>query len=167
MGPAQGRHGDIDMFDMFLQILSPAATRLQPGDCVILNAANSTVGQVVLQLCCLLRLRAVAVISDRPDWEKTALWLRALGAAEVLLDEGSLKAELGKLKFFARPKLALDAVGGASAARLTEALGDGGTVVVYGCLSGKSPLWSWHNFVFGNIQVRGARALPSGARYRP
>lgn len=128
----------------------PAA---QPGDCVILNAANSTVGQVVIQLCCLLRLRAVAVVSDRPDFDKTALWLRALGAAEVLLDEGSLKAELGKLKFFAKPKLALDAVGGASSARLTEALGEGGTVVVYGCMSGKSPLWSWHTFVFGNIQV--------------
>lgn len=41
-----------------------AATPPQPGDCVILNAANSTVGQLVVQLCCLLRLRVVAVISQ-------------------------------------------------------------------------------------------------------
>jgi NADPH:quinone reductase-like Zn-dependent oxidoreductase len=64
---------------------------LQPGDCVIMNAANSTVGQLLLQLCILLRLRAVAVISDKADFDKTALWLRALGASEVLPDQGSLK----------------------------------------------------------------------------
>ncbi|KAF6265797.1 hypothetical protein COO60DRAFT_762517 [Scenedesmus sp. NREL 46B-D3] len=35
---------------------------LKPGDCVILNAPNSTVGRTVLQLCKLLKLRAVAVL---------------------------------------------------------------------------------------------------------
>lgn len=64
---------------------------LKPGDCVILNAANGTVGQLLIQLCRMLRLRAVAVISDASDFEKTSLWLRALGAAEVLKDEGSLR----------------------------------------------------------------------------
>ena len=43
------------------------------------------------QLCHLLRLRAIAVVSPEPEFEKTALWLRSLGAAEVLLDSGSLK----------------------------------------------------------------------------
>lgn len=43
------------------------------------------------QLCHLLRLRAIAVISSEPEFDKTALWLRSLGAAEVLLDSGSLK----------------------------------------------------------------------------
>ena len=71
------------------RLLEDAA--LKPGDCVLLNAANGTVGQLVVQLCNLLRLRAVAVVSDKPDFEKTALWLRALGAAEVLLDEGSIR----------------------------------------------------------------------------
>ena len=64
---------------------------------MILNAANSTVGQLVVQLCHLLRLRAIAVVSGESDFEKTALWLRALGAAEVLLDRGSLKASGGGL----------------------------------------------------------------------
>jgi hypothetical protein len=43
------------------------------------------------QLCHLLRLRAIAVVSAESDFDKTALWLRALGAAEVLKDQGSLK----------------------------------------------------------------------------
>ena len=132
---------------------------LKPGDCVILNAANGTVGQFVIQLCRLLRLRAVAIISEHSDFEKTALWLRALGAAEVLSDggthHGSLRVELEKNKFFAKPKLGLDAVGGDSAARLSDALADGGQLVVYGCISGASPQWDWRRWIFQGLRVRG------------
>lgn len=67
---------------------------LKPGDCVILNGANGTVGQLLIQLCRMLRLRAVAVISDATDFEKTSLWLKALGAAEVLKDQGSVRVSL-------------------------------------------------------------------------
>lgn len=35
-------------------------SHLRPGDAVILNAANSTVGQTLVQLCKLLRLRCAA-----------------------------------------------------------------------------------------------------------
>lgn len=42
----------------------------QPGDAVLLNAATSTVGQLVIQLCHLLRLRAIAVVSGAADFEK-------------------------------------------------------------------------------------------------
>ena len=138
------------------RLLEDAA--LKPGDCVVLNAANGTVGQLLIQLCRLLRLRAVGVISDESDFEKTALWLRALGAAEVLPDAGSLRAELDKLKFFGKPKLALDAVGGASAQRLSDALTDGGQLVVYGCISGTSPQWNWRSWVFQGLRVRGFNA---------
>eukprot|EP00798_Chlamydomonas_sp_ICE-L_P004162 gene4162-14262_t len=96
----------------------------QPGDCVIFNAANSTVGQVLLQLCRLLKLRAVAVARDsgQAGWESMVSTLKALGATEVIKDEGSV--ELEQLKFFAKPKLALDAVGGESGLRIADALAD-------------------------------------------
>ncbi|KAL6781389.1 hypothetical protein ACKKBG_A10960 [Auxenochlorella protothecoides x Auxenochlorella symbiontica] len=133
------------------------APGLKPGDCVALNAANSAVGQMVLQLASLLRLRTVAVVSDDAggDFDKTADWLKSLGASVVLPDRGNLKAELDKLKFFAKPKLALDAVGGLSSTRLSDMLAEGGQLVVYGCMSGKSPTWTWHSWVFQGIQVRG------------
>ncbi|PSC70227.1 trans-2-enoyl-reductase [Micractinium conductrix] len=128
---------------------------LKPGDAVILNAANSTVGQLVLQLCSLLRLRAIAVISGHKDFERTSEWLKGLGAAEVLQDSGSLKFELESLKFFAKPKLALDAVGGASATRLADALGEGGQLVVYGAMGGRAPHFTWQQWVFQGVQVKG------------
>lgn len=74
---------------------SPLALSLQPGDAVILNAANGTVGQMVVQLCSLLRLRAIALVSGESDFEKTAAWLRGLGAEQVLLDSGSIKVRPG------------------------------------------------------------------------
>ena len=62
------------------------------------------------------------------------------------------------LKFFARPKLALDAIGGGSAARLSEALADGGQMVVYGCMSGIAPQWGWRTWVFRGLRVKGFNA---------
>ena len=43
--------------------------QLLPGDAVILNAANSTVGQAMLQIARLLRLRVVAVVRPPPETE--------------------------------------------------------------------------------------------------
>ena len=142
------------------------APGLRPGDCVALNAANSAVGQMVVQLAALLRLRTVAVIAteDAEAFAKTRDWLLSLGATVVLPDRGSLKTELDKLKFFAKPKLALDAVGGLSTTRLSDALADGGQLVVYGCMSGKSPVWPWHTWVFQGIQVNNMRGLLGAAR---
>lgn len=64
-----------------------------------------------------------------------------------------LQMELDKAKFFAKPKLALDAVGGASAMRLADALAEGGQLVVYGSVSGKSAQFTWRQWVFQGIQV--------------
>ncbi|QDZ23160.1 trans-2-enoyl-CoA reductase [Chloropicon primus] len=128
---------------------------LRPGDTVILNAANSTVGQVVIQLCHLLKLRSVAVVRDLGSMDRVAPWLKTLGANEVLADTGSLKKELEKHKYFAKPKLALDCVGGQSAARLADTLDDSAPLVIYGCMSGRAPSWPWNQWVFKQMQVNG------------
>lgn len=150
---------------------------LKPGDGVILNAATSTVGCCVIQLCRMLKLRAVAVVRDPPPppapadataadaaaeaaaaaeaFERTAARLRALGAAEVVRDGRPLAPQLAAAKFFAKPRLGLDAVGGASAAGLADALADGCQLVVYGCMSGRAPHFPWSAWVFKDLQVRG------------
>lgn len=68
---------------------------VQPGDCVILNAANSTVGQIIIQLCHLLQLRCVAVVRECEQplegFTQLADRLKALGASHVIQDSGSIK----------------------------------------------------------------------------
>ena len=145
----------------------PPPFHAQPGDAVILNAANSSVGQVLLQLARLLRLRTVAVVrppaqphaaaaaaaataghkgppapaaarsatmtpsgaasaagtttasgsgggagagggSGDSKWDRTAAWLRGLGATEVLKDEGSLRVRAPGVQ---QPYLALPVPG--------------------------------------------------------
>ena len=86
---------------------------------------------------------------------KTAARLKALGAAEVLVDEGDLRAALERRRFFARPKLALDCVGGASAARLAHCLQDNGLLVVFGCMSGRAVTLPWTTLVARGLSCRG------------
>lgn len=88
---------DSDLLPLSCQCL------LQPGDCVIINAANSVVGRTLLQLCKLLKLRAVAILRTRASsaagsvdarFDATAEQLKALGATLVLKDEASIKVRL-------------------------------------------------------------------------
>ena len=86
---------------------------------------------------------------------KTRARLKALGAAEVLADEGDLRAALERRRFFARPKLGLDCVGGASAARLAHCLQDNGVLVVFGCMSGRAVTLPWTTLVARGLTCRG------------
>lgn len=58
------------------------------------------------------------------------------------------QAELDKLKFYSKPRLALDCVGGASAARLVDCLAEGGQLVVSAC-------WWWGCMVVGLVCLLG------------
>ncbi|KAK9836271.1 hypothetical protein WJX81_001311 [Elliptochloris bilobata] len=135
---------------------------LQAGDAVIFNAANSVVGQALLQLGSALRLRCLAVVREHsPEaLEVTRERLVALGATLVLSDVRSLQAQLQQAApLAALPRLALDAVGGAAAAGLAEALADGGSMVVRFCiicvLSSHPPELPWQAWVHHGQQVRG------------
>ena len=131
----------------------------QPGDAVILNGATSTVGQCVIQLAAMLKLRPIAVVrnegADEAAFEKTSAWLKSRGAGQGLMDAGSLKMELDAKKFYAKPRLALDSVGGPSATRLADCLQDDCPLVVYGCMSGKPPSFPWQYWVGKGLKVEG------------
>lgn len=61
---------------------------------MILNAANSTVGQIIIQLCHLLQLRCAVVRECEQPLEgftQLADRLKALGASHVIQDSGSIK----------------------------------------------------------------------------
>jgi trans-2-enoyl-CoA reductase len=133
----------------------------------------------------MLKLRAIAVVrrhetGPASDPVKVEKRLKALGAAEVLVETdkmGSVGLKMGAFlciylwaismtscflctelenhKFFAKPKLALDCVGGVSASRLAETLQDGCELVCFGCVTGKPVTVPWTGLVGRGLVVRG------------
>jgi trans-2-enoyl-CoA reductase len=102
---------------------------LGPGDWLLQNAANSAVGRAVVQLARATGLRTVNLVR-RPELIDP---LRADGADAVFLDDAAAVDRIREIAPNAR--LALNAVGGESALRLANALGEGGTLVTYGAMA--------------------------------
>ena len=124
---------------------------LDEGDIVTLNAANSAVGQCVIQLAANLGFRTVCFLRNESLFDQ----LLSLGASHVFPDspEGyaAAKETLGKEK----ARLAFNAVGGDSALRLMKLLEEGGTHVTYGAM-GRKPLTVPNGpLIFGDIRIRG------------
>lgn len=130
-----------------------AIVQLQPGDTVVQNGATSAVGQHVIQLAMAKGLKTVNVIRDRPDWEAAVSWLRAMGA-DVVTTEQKLKADLAASGLPA-PKLALNCVGGSSAAAIAKVLQAGGTHVTYGAMSMQPLAPPTALLIFKDITFRG------------
>ncbi|MEM6910823.1 MAG: 2-enoyl thioester reductase domain-containing protein [Verrucomicrobiota bacterium] len=103
------------------------------GDWILQNGASSAVGHCLVQLARLLGLKTASLV--RREASRAAL--EALGADLVLLDQDESLAALQELT--PRPRLACNTVGGASALRLMNGLGAGGTLLTYGAMA-RQPL---------------------------
>jgi NADPH:quinone reductase-like Zn-dependent oxidoreductase len=103
---------------------------LQPGDWVAQNAANSGVGRCVIQIAKRLGLRTLNVVR-RPELVDELL---ALGADRVVTEEVDLRKEGRALMDGGEAGLALNAVGGASALNLANALAPESSLVTYGAM---------------------------------
>lgn len=124
---------------------------LQKGDWVALNAANSGVGQCVIQLAAAVGVRTLCFVRN----PALAPELRSLGADAVFEDspEGFKQA----LETFSdtRAKLAFNAVGGESALRLMKLLENGGTHITYGAMARKPLTIPNGLLIFGDLRFRG------------
>ena len=125
--------------------------RLQKGDWVVQNAANSAVGRCVIQIARSRGLKTLNVVRRSDVIED----LKALGADEVVLEGGDLGAISADLCGAHRPRLGLNAVGGASALNLANALSDFGVLVTYGAMA-RQPLKIPNGLlIFRNLEFRG------------
>ncbi|RXM97874.1 Trans-2-enoyl-CoA reductase, mitochondrial, partial [Acipenser ruthenus] len=70
---------------------------LQPGDCVIQNAANSGVGQAVIQIAATRGIHTINIVRDRPDLHKLTERLKSLGADHVITEDTLRKPEMKEL----------------------------------------------------------------------
>ena len=125
--------------------------RLQKGDWVVQNAANSAVGRCVIQIARSRGWKTLNVVRRSDVIED----LKALGADEVVLEGGDLGAISADLCGAHRPRLGLNAVGGASALNLANALSDCGVLVTYGAMA-RQPLKIPNGLlIFRNLEFRG------------
>ena len=124
---------------------------LKPGDWVIQNAANSGVGQSLIQIAKQLGLRTINTVRR----EGLEAELKALGADHVLLDDGDLVAKVREICGDNMPKLASNAVGGDSALRQMDALAEYGTQVTFGAMSMRSLKVPNKFLIFKGISLRG------------
>ncbi|CAN5256811.1 zinc-dependent alcohol dehydrogenase family protein [soil metagenome] len=104
---------------------------LAAGDWFIQNAANSAAGRAALQIARELGYRSVNVVR-RAGLEED---LRKEGADVVLVESDQLRDQVAEATGGAAIRLALNAVGGASALQLAKALAPDGTMVTYGAMS--------------------------------
>ncbi len=106
--------------------------RLEPGDWVAQNAANSAVGLSVIQLARQHGWRTLNLVR-RPE---AAEICRQHGADAVVVENApEFRDQARHWLGSAQPKLALNAVGGESALRLADLLGNRGQHVTFGAMS--------------------------------
>ena len=124
---------------------------LQQGEWVILNAANSSVGRCAIEIARAKGWRSLAVVRRSELIDE----LQALGADSVCLDDDSLGGRIKAVTDNAPIRLALNAVGGASALRLANALAPGGTVVTYGAMGRQALQMPNGLLIFKDLRFRG------------
>ncbi|XP_061574450.1 enoyl-[acyl-carrier-protein] reductase, mitochondrial isoform X2 [Cololabis saira] len=129
---------------------------LKPGDTVIQNAANSGVGQAVIQIAAARGINTINVVRDRPDFAQLSERLKALGTSYVLKEEALRRPEIKELfKACSKPKLALNGVGGKSATELLRHLQAGGSMVTYGGMSRQPVTIPVSALIFKDVKIRG------------
>ncbi|MFC8455289.1 zinc-dependent alcohol dehydrogenase family protein [Kitasatospora sp. NPDC057223] len=105
------------------------------GDVVLIPAASSSVGLAAVQIA--NRLGAVPVAVTRTEAKRAAL--EAAGAAEVVVTERQdLVAEVARITGGAGARVVFDPVAGPQVETLAQVAAPGGTIFVYGSLSGEA-----------------------------
>jgi trans-2-enoyl-CoA reductase len=105
--------------------------KLERGDWLIQNAANSAAGRAVIQIAHELDYKTVNIVRRSELIDE----LRADGGDVVLVDSENLRQEVKDLIAGVPIRLGLNAVGGESALRLANCLAPGSTIVTYGAMS--------------------------------
>ena len=123
----------------------------QSGDWLIQNAANSGVGEYLIQLAKIRGFKTVNIVRR----ESAVAAVKAMSGDVVLVDGSGLAKRVADATGNAKIRLGIDAVGGKSTDNLAECLTEGGVLVNYGMMSGESCVVSPSSFVFRDITLRG------------
>ncbi|MBK5410871.1 zinc-dependent alcohol dehydrogenase family protein [Pseudomonas sp. TH34] len=129
---------------------------LKPGDWLVQNAANSTVGQYIVQLAKARGIKTVNIVRNASAFEH----LKQLGGDVVIIDGPETVAAIHTAIGGAPINLGIDCVGGEASEQLADILSVGGTIVVYGALSLQPVQIQPLRFISKDIRVRGFWITP-------
>ncbi len=124
---------------------------LKPGDIIAQNAANSGVGQAVIQIAKHLGISTINFVRRK----ELIAELSALGGDLVVMDDADGHTTARKFVKNRSLKLALNGVGGDSALRLMDLLSADGALVTYGAMSRRSLKVPNKHLIFKNLEIRG------------
>ena len=126
--------------------------KVQPGEWVAQNAANSAVGRFVIQIARRQGFKTVNVVRRRDVIDE----LKALGADAVINEAEEDVIIRTRIATGGKgAPYALDAVAGESGGRLARALAPGGTMLVYGAQSGQPLTLDAGTMLFRGTKVQG------------
>jgi NADPH:quinone reductase-like Zn-dependent oxidoreductase len=149
--------GDVNQFAMMgvnpptAYLLLTDIVKLPRGSWVIQNGANSGVGRAAIPIAKSLGLRTVNVVRRDEVVDET----KALGGDVVVVDQPELAKRVGAETESAPIMLALDGIGGTSAANLMSTLAERGVLVSYGGMSRQPITVQPGNLIFKKQTLRG------------
>lgn len=124
---------------------------LSSGDWIVQSAANSAVGEFIIQLAAQRGIKTINIVRR----EDLAPGLKALGADVVLVDGTDLAARAKEATGGAPIVMAVDCVAGETFSALIDMLTFGGTLVSYGALTMQPPALNPVAVIFNDVRVRG------------
>jgi len=145
-------HKDVDLLQASMLKVNPASAylmlnnyiQLKKNDIIMQNAANSGVGNYIIQLANLYRIRTINLVRRK----EVIPSLKIIGAKEILVE--SKKKSLSH-----KVKLIIDAKGGSDLDYWASYLDDHGTIINYGLLSGKNIQIHPGKLIFNNLSIKG------------
>lgn len=149
--------GDVEQLSMLsinpltALLLLTKFTDLKEGDWVVQSAANSAVGEYLIQIAKQRGIKTVNIVRR----ESLVAGLEKLGADVVIIDGPDLSDRIKQATGGAPISLAADCVGGDTLTALISSLGYGATAVSYGLLSGKPASLDPAICIFNEITVHG------------
>ncbi len=124
---------------------------LQAGDWIIQNAANSAIGNYIIQLAKVRGFKTINLVRR----ESAVAEVLEAGAKHVLVDGDDLSARVQAITGGAAVYAALDALAGDATERLANCLSPGGVVLNHGMMSGEHCQISPRSLLFREVSLRG------------
>ena len=155
---------NIDSIQLSMLKVNPATAylmlkkyvKLQPGDWIIQDAANSCVGQCIIRLAKMEGIKTINIVRRK----ELASDLEDIGADFVIQDSPNMASEVKELTNGGDVKLAIDAVGGDIILRIGDCLQEEATILNYGLLSGKNIEMTSYQTVFKRLVLTGFWLMP-------